>query len=86
MVFLQLQHEVLGSSRVATGTSVNLSCILSEVRSLSSFEECLGIRLQSLFGNMASALVEVGNSGFNSSGVRYLGELLELHKGSQASF
>ena len=86
MVFLQLQHEVLGSSRVATGTSVNLSCILREVRSLSSFEECLGIPLQSLYGNMASALVEVGNSGFNSSCERYLGELLELHKGSQASF
>ena len=46
MVFLLLQHEVLGSSRVDTGTSVNLSCILREVRSLSSFEECLGIPLQ----------------------------------------
>ena len=39
MMFLQLQHEVLGSSRVATWTSVNLSCTLSVVRSLSSFEE-----------------------------------------------
>ena len=49
MVFLQLQHEVLGSSRVATGTSVNLSCILREVRSISSASEFLSSRCMGIW-------------------------------------
>ena len=62
--FLEIRWEAWGSSPVSTGTS-GTSCVASgESGLLSSFQGELRIALESLQGNRASSLVEVGNTGF----------------------
>ena len=64
MVFLEIWWEAWGSSPVSTGIS-GTSCVASgESGLLSSCQGELRIALESLQGNRASSLVEVGNSGF----------------------
>ena len=65
MVFLKLWREALGSSRVATGTSGNLSLLL----------------LKLLQGNRSSSLVGASNSVFFSSCHRDLRVPIELKRG-----
>ena len=84
MVFLEMQQEALGSSRVVTGTSGNLSCCLREVKSF-KLRAALRIPNNLLQGNRASSLLEVGNSWYLSSFDMDLGVPVEFHQGSQAS-
>ena len=66
VVFLELWREALGSSRVPTRTSGNLSCSLRDVMPF-KLQGPPGIPLESQQGNKASSRVEAANSGLLSS-------------------
>ena len=67
MVFLELRREDLGSSRVPTRTSGNLSCSLRDVRPPFKLQGPPRIPLELQQGNKASSQVEAANSGLLSS-------------------
>ena len=67
VVFLELRREDLGSSRVPTRTSGNLSCSLRDVRPPFKLQGPPRIPLELQQGNKASSQVGAANSGLLSS-------------------